>query len=591
MSSNYFSEDKVKHELSLRELLIKVWPYLHPLRRSFYHAMALVLIFVCLGRSLPFLVQHAIDEGILKHDLQLVVYLAMAYLVFETLRAILSFVMTYSIHKIGNRVLHNIRSHLLLHIQRLPVRFFDKTPVGRIVTRATNDVSSMGELFTEGFTDIVVNIIEMASIILALTIISGPLTGFTILICPVLFWLSFRISQRIRVYFTESKKKMAAINSFTAETINGMKVVHLFNQETAAQHQFKDLSEEYRHYQLQAAKMFALLWPLLEAFHIGTVAAALFFGTLFHSYLGLSLGELGAFILLIQAFFRPLRVILERYNQVQNAITSADRVFSLLSETPEPEGGLKPEKGRFAGNISFESVSFRYDPQNPYALKEVSIEIPAGESLALVGRTGSGKTTFISLLQRLYEYEEGQIKIDGMPLEQLDRHFLRSRLGLVLQDPFMFKGSIASNISLDDPKISAERIAWAAEQSQCQSIFANRPKGLESPIEEGGTNLSLGEKQLIALARVLAFDPDILILDEATSNVDSLTEAALQKAIEAATRERTSFIIAHRLSTIRHCDRIAVLHNSHLVELGNHLDLLKRQGHYSQMHLSAPAHG
>lgn len=544
----------------------------------------MVIAFVIVGRSLPFLIQHAIDEGISKKNMQVVYWIAVAYLVLELLRSSLHFGLTFWMQKLGNRLLFDIREKLIHHIQRLPLRYFDKNPIGRTVTRATNDISSLGELFTEGFTDILVNLIEMISILIALSLISGPLTLLAVLIAPILIFLSFKISQRIRFYFQESKKKMAAINAFTAESLNGMKIVHLFNQENATKEQFDKLSKEYRGFQLQTVKLFATLWPLLEAFNVGTVLSALFFGAYYQQQLGLSIGEISAFILLLQGFFRPLRIILERYNQIQNAITSADRVFSLIEEPLEDETGLIPEQGRLRGEIEYKNLSYRYSGNNPYAVKDINLHIHAGESVALVGRTGSGKTTLISLLQKLYPYEEGEILVDGMALNRLNTGFLRSHMGVVLQDPFMFKGTIASNISLNNPDISEERIQWAAEQAQCHSIFKRRPEGLLSPVEEGGGNLSLGERQLIAFARVLAFDPDILVLDEATSNVDSMTEQWIQKAIEKVTQGRTCLIIAHRLSTILHCDRIVVLHNSRLMETGSHEELLRKGGLYSELY-------
>ena len=588
MSQAYFSEDKVKHELSLLEFFKKVWPFLRNYKVWFFGVLAIVIVYVTVGRALPFLIQLAIDEGIQKKSMPFVLQLAGIYLACELLRSLCHYFQTYFMQKLGNRLLYDIREKLVSHIQKLPLQYFDKNPIGRTVTRATNDISSLGELFTESFTDIVVNIIEMASIIIALSLISPSLTVLTVLIAPIIVFMSVRISLKIRYYFQESKKKMAAINSYTAESLNGMKVVHLFNQSEATQNHFSSLSKDFREYQMHTVKLFAMLWPLIECFNVGTVVSAIFFGALFKEKLGLSIGELTAFILLIQSFFRPLRVILERYSQTQNAITSADRVFSLISEQEEPQGGTVPVSNRLKGEIEFKNLSFRYSDTAPYAVQNIDLKIKAGESLALVGRTGSGKTTLISLMQKLYPVSEGEVLVDGIPLNELDSKFLRSHMGVVLQDPFMFKGTIASNISLNNPDISRERIEWAAEQAQCQRIFQRRKMGLDSPVEEAGANLSLGERQLIAFARVLAFDPDILILDEATSNVDSVTEQWVQDAIKKVTEKivqgRTCLIIAHRLSTILHCDRIVVLHNSKLIEVGSHAELLEKKGLYADLY-------
>lgn len=584
MSQTYFTEDKVRTEHSLFQLSKKVWPFVRRYKFWFFGVIVLVLLFVAIGRSLPFLIQLAIDEGIQKKDLSYVWWIAGVYLVLELLRSVFHYAQTLYIQKLGNRLLYDIREKLMSHIQRLPLNYFDKNPIGRTVTRATNDISSLGELFTEGFTDILVNAIEMVSIIIALSFISPSLTVLAILIAPILIFLSLQISVRIRHYFKESKKKMAAINAYTAESLNGMKIIHLFNQVEPTKRQFDSLSQDYRYYQLKTVKLFALLWPLLESFNMGTVASAIFFGALFQTQLGLSIGELTAFILLLQGFFRPLRVILERYNQTQNAITSADRVFSLIDEPLESQAGISPKVDKLRGEIEYKNLSFRYSKENPYAVQNINLKIAPGESLALVGRTGSGKTTLVSLLQKLYPVTEGDILVDGMSINDLNPNFLRSHMGVVLQDPFMFKGTIASNISLNNEAISEDRIRWAAEKAQCSYVFERRPGGLHAEVEEAGANLSLGERQLIAFARVLAFDPDILVLDEATSNVDSMTEQWVQKAIKEVTQGRTCLIIAHRLSTVLHCNRIAVLHNSKLMEVGSHAELMQLGGLYSELY-------
>ncbi|MCB0385122.1 MAG: ABC transporter ATP-binding protein, partial [Bdellovibrionales bacterium] len=342
----------------------------------------------------------------------------------------------------------------------------------------------------------------------------------------------------------------------------------------------------YKVLSLKTVKLFATLWPILEFFNAATITTALFVGGLYHKEFGLSIGALSAFLLLVQSFFHPLRVILERYTQFQNSLASADRIFSLMEEKTEALNGEPLPSARLTGHLKLVNLSHRYGAENPWALKDINLDIRAGESLALVGRTGSGKTTLISLLQRLYRQSEGLVLVDGQPLGKISPREWRRRVGVVLQDNFIFRGTIASNICLDNPDISRDRIEWAAREAGCERLLATHEGGLDAKVEERGNNLSVGERQLIAFARVLAFDPDILILDEATANIDSLSELLIQQATERVTKGRTSLIIAHRLSTILNCDRIAVLDKARLVEVGSHQELIQNEGKYFELYRS-----
>jgi ATP-binding cassette subfamily B protein len=305
------------------------------------------------------------------------------------------------------------------------------------------------------------------------------------------------------------------------------------------------------------------MWPVVEGFNILNLALSLFLGAYLHEAVGLSLGSLSAYIFLLQGFFKPLKTILERYNQLQNSLASADRVFHLLEEPAEIIDGTAFPPQRLQGEIEFKNLTFRYSEKSPYVLHNVNLKVPPHSSLALVGRTGSGKSTMVALLQKFHELDQGDITIDGLSLREISPKALRPRVGVVQQDGFVFSGSIYANISLFNPEVTVERAIWAAEQAQLHEVL-RKHGGLNGWILERGANLSAGERQLLAFARVLAFDPDILILDEATANIDSLSEQRIQKATENVTRDRTSIIIAHRLSTILHCDQVAVLDHGRL---------------------------
>ena len=583
---SYFQEDQVQNEMGFTSFMRKIWPYMWTHKAGVLSIIVVVIGFAAAGRLLPIIFGYAIDEGIEKKSMQVVVWVAIGYLALEVIRSGLYFLQSFGIQKLGNRILYELREKLISHVQALSLVYFDKNPVGRTVTRVTNDIASLGEMFSMGFTAIFVSSIEMLAILIAMALISVKLTLVTVIVAPILTWFSLKLSRRIREIFKEAKKKLATINAFTAESLNGMKILQLFAKTEDRQREFDLHSQDYKTLSLKTVKMFAILWPILEFFNAATMATALFFGGLYYKEFGLTIGALTAFLLLVQSFFHPLRVILERYTQFQNSLASADRIFSLMEEETEPLSGQPLPPGRLDGELELCSLSHRYGDNSPWALKDVNLKIRQGESLALVGRTGSGKTTLISLLQRLYTQSGGSIQIGGKALKEISPRDWRRRVGVVLQDNFVFRGTIASNISLDNPDISRERIEWAANEAGCQKLITTHPDGLDAPIEERGANLSVGERQLIAFARVLAFDPDILILDEATANIDSMSEQLIQEATNRVIKGRTSLIIAHRLSTILGCDRIAVLDKGRLIEVGSHQDLMTLGGKYHELYQS-----
>ncbi len=583
MAHHFFTEDNVSLELTFKKLFYKIWPFLWKHKRKVIGSLMLVTLFVGVGRVLPFLFGYAIDEGFERKNVGIIPVIALIYLVLETFRSVLAFAQSNYIQKFGNLVLFEMREKLMNHVQSLPVTFFEKNPSGRTVTRVTNDVYALGELFSQGFAAIFVSTIEMASIFVSLAVISWQMAGITLFILPPLLAICLYLSKRIRFQFGATKRKLSMINAFSAESFSGIKVLQLFNRIPESTSFFNKLSSEYRTLQLSTVKLFATLWPVIEAFNIFTLAIALFVGAYFHQKHGLSMGSLIAYLTLLQGFFKPLKVILERYNQLQNSLASADRVFHLLDEIPENREGRAFDDAPLQGRIEFKDVNFRYSEKSPYVLKHMNLTVEPGMSVALVGRTGSGKSTTVSLLQKLYEVEEGDIAIDGISLKQLAPRSLRPRVGVVQQDGFVFSGSIYSNIALFDPKISRERAQWAAEQAQCHEIL-RKHGGLDGHIQERGSNLSAGERQLLAFARVLAFNPDILVLDEATANIDSVSERAIQKATEVVTKGRTSVIIAHRLSTILHSDLIVVMSHGEILEQGRHNELLELQGSYYELY-------
>lgn len=579
--SHFVSEDQVKANITYAQLFKKLWPYCrrHLWMLSF---VALSILGLSLSsRLLNYVIGYAIDHGFLQKDYGAVKTMALIYLAIQIVGTTLTIVYQVLFQKFGNRILFYVREDLIKHLQQLPMSYFNKTPTGRIVTRTTNDVAALGDLFTDGVINVVTEFVMLISIFVAMSFISLKLTLIVLCTAPLFIYLSFRISEYIRVVLREAKKKLSEINSFVAENINGIKVVQLYNRVGRNHSQFQGMSKDYAKQTMKSITGYALMMPAINLFTAVTVTLALYYGGVTSLELGMPIGSLVAFILHTQDFIMPLREILEKYQQFQNSLTSAERVFHLMDEPAEKEQ-TNPirEHIQTTNVVEVKNLSFQYEPHLPVVLKNVSFEIPQGKTVALVGRTGSGKSTFISLLQRLYSPPEKQVRVFGEYLESIPLHELRSRVGIVQQDNFIFRGTIRENVSLNDPRVSDTRVSQALKEIGYDELLTRTGRTLDSKVEERGANLSAGERQLIAFARILAFQPELLILDEATANIDSQTEKMVQEATRKVTQGRTSLIIAHRLSTIRHADQILVLDAGTLKEKGHHSELMAARGLY-----------
>jgi ATP-binding cassette, subfamily B, multidrug efflux pump len=579
--NNLVSEDNVRSQTTLWDLVKHFWPHFMRQKVLFFTTLVAVFSVAAAERLAVFFFGYAIDNGLLKKDRNVIVTVAIAYFALEAGRCFMTFLHGFLFAKMGNRILFDIRERLIHHTQSLPISYFEKNPSGRIMTRLTSDVVSLGELFTQGLISIFASVVSLAAIITAMLMISVKITFFTLLIAPPLIWIVIQLSNRIQIVLRDSKKKLAAINAFVAENIGGMRLLQLYGRVGRNSQRFHDLSGDYRQVQMKSVRLYALLWPTVNFFNAASVLAALYVGGLLTIAGTVTTGAMVAFILHVRAFKDPMHAILEKYQILQNSLSGAERVFTLLDEIPEEPVTAKPRTSkRLRGLVEFKDVSFRYREGLPKALDAICLTVQPGESIALVGRSGSGKSSLITLLQRFYEASEGDLLIDGRSILEIPRQDLRSRIGVVQQDTFMFRGTIAANISLDDPSISREQIAAAAKMACLDEILSRHAGGLDARVEERGANLSHGERQLIAFARVLAFNPDILILDEATANIDSQTERLIQEATSRARAGRTSFIVAHRISTILDCDKIVVLDGGHIVEVGSHAELSAKGGVY-----------
>ncbi len=579
----FVSDDQVKRDITYRQLFFKLWPYCRRHLGFVFLVLFCVVGLAVTSRALPFLIGYVIDHGIVAKDYGVLKSVALIYLVVQILQTLFQFSYSYFFQIFGNRVLYYIREDLIRHIQNLPIQYFNKTPVGRIVTRLTNDVATLSELFTEGVITILVESILLLSILIAMAFISWKLTLLTMFSAPLFVWMSLQISNRIRDILREAKKVLSRLNSFVAENLSGIKVIQLYNRVPRNRNHFLKVSQEYKDLTLKSIKAHALLHPVMNLFSAVTISIALYGGGFFHQQMGLAIGSVVAFLMLVQDFISPLREILEKYQQFQNSLTSGERVFQVFDEIPEQQLEVVQSPTCWRGEIEIKNLNFRYAEHLPLVLKDISLSIRSGQSVAIVGRTGSGKSTLISLLQRFYQPPTGAVWIDQVPLEKISFAELRHHVGVVQQDNFIFRGSIASNIGLDSTHISLEKIEAACRQVGYWDLLTQTGRDLNSHVEERGANISVGERQLIAFARILAFEPDILILDEATANIDSKSEKIIQVATAEISKDRTSLIIAHRLSTIEQCDLILVMDHGEIVERGTHAELMAHAGIYHHM--------
>lgn len=513
--------------------------------------------------------------------------IAAAYLLLIFLDFVLNFLQKVAMEKAGNLVMHDLRLRLFDRMQRLSMSFFSRNPVGRLVTRVTNDVQNMHELFTSVLSMLFKDLFLLLGIGAVLLAMNWRLALAAFTVLPLVLLASWWFSRRVRGVFRRLRIKVAEINTLFAETIGGIRVIQVFRREAANGQRFQRVNHENYEAGMEQIHLLAIFMPLVEVLGVVTTAIVILYGGGRILAGEMTLGVLVAFISYLRMFFRPIRDLSEKYNLIQNALASAERIFLVMDSTdtrPRPSGTAERDAAQDAPltRIVFERVGFSYLPGEP-VLQDISFEVRAGSTTALVGPTGSGKTTLTQLLTRFYLPDTGQIRINGRDIRNWTPEALRRRMALVMQDPFLFSGSIRDNILPNGQNASPEAIRAILAEANCLDIVDNLPEGLDTPLSEGGSSLSSGERQLLSIARAFARRPDIIILDEATSYVDSETETRIQEALQRLTRGRTTFLVAHRLSTVRHADTILVLHQGELIEAGSHETLLARKGFYYRL--------
>jgi ATP-binding cassette, subfamily B, multidrug efflux pump len=585
----YHEEEAIgtKYDVNVARRLMR---YLRPYWRTAAAALVLTFVTNILISTQPYFTKMAVDDYITPRKTDGILWFAFAFFGVFVLRFIFSYVQEILLNNVGQKVMFDLRTEIYTKLQSQELAYYDHYPVGRIITRITGDVDALNELFTSGVIDVLGDLVIIFAIIGMMFWMDWKLALVSLITVPLLFTGTNWFRKHARSGFDRVRTRNAKLNAFLQEYISGAQTVQLFNAEKKAQDRFAEINDDYREANLETIYYYAIFYPLVD--FIGSIGIALvIFAFGFETLSGLSaagtalsIGILASFIQYSLQLFQPIRDLSDKFNVLQAAIVASQRIFILLDReitVLTPEKALR--SGRAEGRIEFQNVWFAYKEQE-WVLKDISFQVGLGESIALVGHTGSGKTTITNLLMRFYDVQKGRILLDGVDIRDWDLHALRANFAVVLQDVFLFSGSIADNIRLGNDEIADDRVEWAAKEVQADPFIHKLEAGYSSLVRERGAGLSVGQKQLISFARALAFDPKILILDEATSSIDTETEQLIQRAVERVMESRTSLVVAHRLSTIQKCDRIIVLHHGELRESGTHNELLANRGLYWRLY-------
>ncbi|MDI6400875.1 ABC transporter ATP-binding protein [Balneolaceae bacterium ANBcel3] len=577
---------EAKNKAVDRYLIRRLYFFLEPYKWFLLVALALTLAIAFLGPLRPYITQIAVDDFIANRDATGLGRLMLLFLVVLILETFLLILNTYLMRWIGQGALLRLRQAVFKKIQSLHVQFFDRNPIGKLITRSTSDIEALNELLSSGVINIIGDLFRIVFIIAFMLSMSWELTLVSLSVLPVLVYATFWFKARVRVAFLNVRDQIARLHSFVQEHIHGMSIVQVFGRQRKEAEKYKKINKDHADAHIRTIFYFALFWPVVEVIASLATALVIWYGGAQALGGTVTFGVLLAFIQYVRQFFVPIRDLSEKFNTLQSALASSERIFEVIdTENPikEPDSPKIPAVQN--GHIEFDDVSFRYHEEDEQVLKNVSFEIKPGEVVAIVGATGAGKTTIINLLMRFYEVSQGSIRVDGVDIREMSTHHLHSYFGLVLQDHQLFSGTIMENITLGNEKISNETVIEMAKMVQSDRFIQKLPGGFQHRISERGSSLSMGQRQLISFVRALVHDPKILVLDEATSNVDTETESLVTRATTHIMKGRTSLVIAHRLSTIRHADHILVMHKGKIREMGTHKNLIrKKEGIYRRLY-------
>ena len=565
----------------LRRVLALALPY----KRIAIVAVVLAVLLAPLAVARPRIVQKIVDDFVFVGDVGGMTFWAAVVFGLIVLEALCRYAFIYSSNWLGQSIIRDFRVRVFGHINGLRLSYFDKTPIGTSTTRTINDIQSINSIFTEGVITIMADLLSIVAVLVVMVTTSWKLTLICLTTMPVMMLASYIFKEAVKKSYQRVRTQIQRMNAFLQERITGMRIVQFFNAEEKERRAFARINADYRKANIDAILYYAIFFPTVDIIAAASLALMVWFGARDVAAAGgVTLGALVAFPIYINMLFRPIRVLADKFNTLQMGLVAAERVFGVLDRTDKIENSGDFVAEELRGEVEFRDVCFAYVAKD-WILKDLSFRLDAGQTLAIVGSTGSGKTTITNVLNRFYEFQRGDILIDGRDIRDYELYALRGHMAMVLQDVFLFTGSVYDNISLRDPAITREQVEEAARLIGAHEFIMKLPGGYDYDVQERGATLSMGQRQLISFVRALVFDPDILILDEATSSVDPETESVIQHAIEKLIDRRTSIVIAHRLSTIRNADNIMVLEKGEIAEFGPHDELVEREdGRYRELY-------
>lgn len=566
-------------------LLGRVFSLTKPYHRIFILAASLAVLLAPLSTARPYLIKEMVDKYIFVNDIAGLTRMAVILGGLLILESICRYWFIFSTNLLGQSVIRDLRVRVFKHITKFRLTFFDRTPIGTSTTRTINDIEAINTVFSQGSITIIADLLTLVTVLGVMFYTSWKLTLICLTTMPFLIIASYVFKEKVKMAYQRVRSHISGMNAFLQERITGMRIVQIFNAEKEEMGKFKKINRDYTQANLDSILYYAVFFPVVEIISAASLGLMVWWGAQDALQAnGVTLGALVAFPIYLDMLFRPIRTVANNFNNLQMGLVASERVFNLLDRDDRitDEGEMKPQK--LQGKIEFDQVHFAYEPPE-YVLKDINFQVEPGETLAIVGSTGSGKSTIINILNRFYEIQKGHIRVDDTDIREFDLEAFRRRIAIVLQDVFLFSGTVYDNISLRDERITREQVMEASKMIGAHAFIEKLPGGYDYEVMERGATLSMGQRQLISFVRALVFDPDILILDEATSSIDPETESVIQYAIETLIAKRTSIIIAHRLSTIQHADKIMVLSKGRIEELGAHEELLKiEDGSYRSLY-------
>lgn len=577
------AKDNITGNAYDNKLLGRLAKYMRPYRSIFWLSVILTLLLAAVAPALPLLVEYTLDNYILAGKYSGLATMLIFMLILLIAQTVIRYFHTLMTNTLGQSVIRDIRIQVFNHIINLRLKYFDKTALGKLITRTISDLETIANIFSEGLIQIIGDLLQLLVILGVMFYTDWQLTLIVLVPMPLMIWATYIFKEAMKSAFQSVRLWVSNLNTFLQEHISGMAVIQYFAREKQEYKKFEVINKEHRDAHIRANWYFSIFFPVLEVIVAISTGLLVWYGSKQILDDRISPGVVVAFLMYINMIFRPIRELIDKFNTLQMGMVSAERIFEVLDTnefTPEI-GNYKPQE--IKGKIEFKNVWFAYNEDN-WVLRDVSFEISPGQTLALVGATGAGKSSVISILSRFYEIQKGQILLDGIDIREYDLQYLRSNIATVLQDVFLFSDSIQSNISLHDPSVSIETIKEASKKIGAYSFIKKLPNGFDYQVQERGATLSSGQGQLISFIRALVHDPKILILDEATSSIDTETELTIQSAIDNMMQGRTAIVIAHRLSTIQKADKIIVLEKGEVKEIGSHQDLLRLEGYYKRLY-------